>query len=288
MLKIEKYLYLIAFGGLNDTINQIMFGYNHCIQYKRILVVDTKHSRQEKDIQNYFDIKNKIIFQYNKELFIKHSKSLSIYPNCDISLLEFNYSHELGNMLHKGIFFNIDLNRKEDVLIYGNCRLTGKDTNKFFKIFPMKQNVIYPLKKRFSILPIKYTSVHIRNTDYKSDIPEFINKYKKKLDGKDIFLASDNTESIDEFKKQINGNVYTFSNIPKYINDPKIGIHKYKVDNKEDLNVDSIIDLILLALGEEIFCSCPHSGYSINATTMNADYELKENILNQLKQSGDK
>jgi len=285
MIDNKKYLYLITFGGLNDTINQIMLGYKYCIPAKRNLVIDTTHSRQERDIQNYFYLKNKIIFQNSKSYFAKHAKLMQIYPPCNLDSLKFTYDATAGNMVSNGTSFAIDLkdDRKEDILVFGDCRLNGRETNEFFKLFPMKENVKIPLQKRYNSLPPDYISVHIRNTDYQSDVSTFIEKNKDNFAKKSIFLASDNTKSIAEFKNKIDANIYTFSNIPTYINDPELGIHKYKVDNKEELNIESIVDLVILSLGKEIFRSCPYSGYSNNAIVMNADNEFKNNVLSQLK-----
>lgn len=293
MLNNKKYLYLITFGGLNDTINQIMFGYKYCLESKRILVVDTKHSRQERDIQDYFDLKNKIIFQGGNSEFAQAAKSMSVYPQYEIDSLKFKCNateNEDYNILASDIKIDLTIERKEEVLIYGNPK-GDNASNEFFKFFPMKENIKQPLQKRYNSLPSGYISVHIRNTDYQSNVSEFIDLHKHIFEGKNIFLASDNTESIAEFKNKINAKIYTFSNIPKYVNDldgrfrfhPEFAIHKCKVDNKEELNIDSIVDLVLLSLGENVYCSCPHSGYSSNAKIMNADNEFKKNVLSQIR-----
>lgn len=264
MLKIPKrFLYCVAFGGLNDVLNQTMRCHNYCKKHSRKLILNTINSRLRDNLDNYFIIKN-----------------------IDSTVLPFIYNNAIQNMTLEGsnktFVYDENINYKSTGLVSANCRINGTLSKDFFVNFPLRKEILEILKSRYHYLPKEYIAVHIRNTDYRSNIDQFITTYVNRFQGKNIFLSSDNSESIEEFKHRVDANIITFSNIPKLNDDQKfIGLHKIDSINKYELNRDSILDLLLLSLGTEIYCSCPKSGFSKNAKTMN-DPIFKEFLLKQL------
>lgn len=286
MLKIEnKFLYLVTFGGLNDTLNQIMFAYEYCLSNKRLLVINTLHSRLERDIQEYFDMENNVIYKNSLQKFIYLSKTLTKFPNFDLDGLSISFDFKQKKILYNNQIFNVDLKTKycENIIVYGNQGLSGLKTKNFFELFNIKKDIIDTLKKRHESLPKNYISVHIRNTDYKSNVPDFVEKYKSIFKNKNIFLATDNKDSQNYFIRNTQANIFTFTNLPEYDVNVANGIHKCKTINKDQVNKDSIIDLILLSLGNKIYVSCEKSGFSKNAISMQKSMKYKKRILSQLK-----
>jgi len=295
MLRNLKLVYCITFGGLSDNINQILAAYDYCKKYNRKLVINTVHfSRINDRIQNYFEMNDSVFYKVNLDAFFAMTKKMNIFPNIEsIDNLDFLWNPTTKHMVlrdsKKELIFNQEKNYKEDLLVVANCRVTVKnntnDVKTFFKKYSPNKEILKILKKRYENLPKDYISVHIRNTDYKSDVDNFIKINKENFKNKNIFLASDNTESIAEFKEKTSANVFAFSNIPIFDKNFKGGIHKYNVDNKQELNTDSIIDLILLSLGNYFYFSCPFSGYSLAAKDMNEDKEYKKIILSKIEES---
>lgn len=277
-------MYLITFGGLNDTINQIMHAYNYCKKNNRILVINTLKSRLESEIQNYFFMKDPIIYQNSLSDFQSLSKNFDRFPNLDLSSLKLDFESDTKNTTYNDKFYNINLEKKysERIICYGNKKHTGLKTKDFFLLFEMKQNITCLLNKRYNFLPKNYISVHIRNTDYKSDVPKFVTKYEHIFKHKNIFLACDNKLSRDYFIKHIDANIFTFTELPEYNQQTAHGIHKFKTSKKVKINIESIIDLILLSLGEKIYASCEHSGFSKNAIRMQQDEKFKQIILQRI------
>ena len=287
MLKISSnYMYVITFGGLNDTINQIMLCYKYCVKNKRILVVNTTQSRLEMPIQNYFDMNRVFIYQSPLEEFLKLSSKLTKFPNKELSNLKISYDTKRKKTLFNNEIHNFDLNKKykENIIVYANQSINGLNTKVFFELFDMKEEIIQKIKERYDKLPEKYISVHIRNTDYKSDVPLFIKTHKYFLKNKNIFLASDNKDSVIFFKNNIEAKIFTFTDLPEFNDNKANGIHKFKTDEnkKNEINKDSIADLVILSLGEKIYVSCKHSGFSKNAIEMQKDIIFRKNILKKI------
>lgn len=287
MLKIiSNYVYLVTFGGLNDTINQIIFCYKYCVKNKRILVVNTTQSRLEVPIQNYFDMNHVFIYQNPLENFLKLSNKLTKLPNKELSSLKISYDIKRKKTLFNNEIHNFDLNKKyeENIIVYANRSINGLNTKVFFELFDMKKEIIQKIKERYDELPKNYISVHIRNTDYKSNVPLFVETHKCFLKDKNIFLASDNKDSVNFFKNNIKAKIFTFTELPEFNDITANGIHKLKTDEnkKNEINKDSIADLVILSLGEKIYVSCEHSGFSKNAIEMQKDIIFKKNILNKI------
>ena len=115
------------------------------------------------------------------------------------------------------------------------------------------------------MLPKDYISVHVRNTDYKSDYKSFYQINKKNFENKNIFFATDDFEALEFFQncsKKDNFKLFHFANIPK------IKCHAMHINNKnlkpKEILHDCIADFFLLCLGSLYYYSCDKSGFSIN------------------------
>ena len=118
--------------------------------------------------------------------------------------------------------------------------------------------------------------MHIRKTDKPTDENIFLNLFGPKLINKNVFLASDDIEIINKFKKIYDNNLYQFSKIePK---PPTGGIHNIirQTAEQEEFTTDVIVDLLLLANGKEFYCQPDrYSGFSFVAQNL----FLKKDIL---------
>lgn len=269
MLKINKILCCFAFGGLNDVMCQTMKAYDYCVKHKRKLLLDTMQSRLERDIADYFDLESSV--------FLKNFKSPKII---------FQYTSS-GIRSTEGYFYKVDYNKKYNdfLLINANNNETCDSANLFFKKFRMKSFLLDVIRERLARLPGDYISVHVRNTDYSSDVYSFLKNNKHNFIRKNIFLASDNTETLFFLRKQFEiygSTVFSFSNIPKFDSSFEGGIHKYKVKDKDSLNIDAISDLVLLSLGKKYYFAPSKSWYSLSAKKMHEDKDFNKKISQQL------
>jgi len=256
------------------------------LKNKRILVINTTQSTLEKPIQNYFNMNHFLIYQNTLENFLKLSSKLTKFPNKELSNLKIYYDVKRKITLINDEVNDFDLNKKyeENIIVYANPRMNGLNTKVFFELFEMKEEIIQKIKKRYNKLPKNYISVHIRNTDYKSNVPLFVETHKYFLKDKNIFLSSDNKDSVNFFKNNIKAKIFTFTDLPEFNYNTANGIHKFKTDEnkKNEINKDSIADLVILSLGEKIYVSCEHSGFSKNAIEMQKDIIFKKNILKKI------
>jgi hypothetical protein len=268
----KKYLICIPQDGLNDMLNRIWFCYQYALRFKRILVIDTRKSPGFKDdFSKYFIFKSSIFYKGNIDTLYDTLYGKSIYPN-ELSSLNLRHLKENPEPYLK---FNPTKLYFETVLVsYPSGG--GMDAIFLLKECSLATRVLDKFNERKVQLPSSYTSLHIRNTDYVSDVVSFLTKIK--ISSSDIFLASDNASTIELCKTTLSQRVHAFSSIPRGNEGQNIHIDLRTKLNNEDLNIDSIVDLLLLAGGSELHISLEKSGYSQLALSLHKDKEVLKNL----------
>ncbi len=267
----KKYLVCIPQDGLNDMLNRIWHCYQYALRFKRILVVDTRKSPGFKDdIFKYMTFKNSIFYKGNLDTLYDTLYGKSIYPT-ELSSVNLRNLVEIPEPYLK---FNPTRVYFETVLV---CypRGGGMDAIFLLRECSLASEVIQKYNERRGLLPPTYTSLHIRNTDYSSDVSSFLKKIKI---SNDIFVASDNASTIELCKTTFGQRVHSFSNIPKGSDGQNIHIDLRTDTNNKDLNIDSFVDLLLLASGSELHVSLEKSGYSQLALSLHRNKDVLRNL----------
>lgn len=268
----KKYLICIPQDGLNDMLNRIWHCYQYALRFKRILVVDARKSPGFKDdISKYIKFKPSIFYKGDLDTLYDSLYGKSIYPN---ELSSINLRH-LEENPESDLKFNPTKMYFETVLV---CypRGGGMDAIFLLKECSLATSVLDRFNQRMSYLPSSYLSLHIRNTDYESDVYTFLNKIKISSD--QFFVASDSASTIDLCKTRFGQIVHSFSSIPRGAEGKNIHIDLRTPLNNEDLNIDSIVDLLLLASGSELHVSLEKSGYSQLALLLHKNKDILRNL----------
>lgn len=262
MDSVIKYLLCRPRGGLNDTLCQIEHCWSYCEKYKRILIIDTKRSGIFVDFSELF---------MNNTDSVTHFKLtediLSEINNLDCQIKEINgkidtYQSEfkkgLNYVLAKTeikLTFDFDKDHNHKLLIYEQC---GGGTNSLNLLNRLKLST--NLKNKFleNKIDDKYQSIHVRNTDYKTNYEKLLYELKEHLKGENVLVCSDDIEVIEESKKIL----YQSKIISKTSNDFSdkgkplhSTINNYSQEQKMIITTNSIIDLLLLASSERIHYS---------------------------------
>ena len=283
-----KYLLCRPLGGFNDTLNQIYSCYQYCIKYNRCLLIDTEYNNFiSSSFDNYFTfINNNVInIVYNTEEIYKiiNNKIInnnSVYPDILKNIL-YNYQAIWINdgFYYKNIKLKLDFtkNYEEDLIIHNDC---GRDNNGLNMLSLLKINdwLINIIDSRYNLIEKPYISIHIRNTDYKSDYINLYNEHNDIIDNNNIFLATDSKETLIFFKNlKLNKNFYTFIECLDEENRP---IHKrITINNKKQVVIDTICDLIILSLAEKIIYPKKHYGFTNLAYLLHKNKNIVYNLI---------
>ena len=270
----SKYLLIKPRGGMNDILCTICKCLEYSIQYNRILIIDCRTSLHFNDsFHNYFLTKCENVYKDNLDVLYDKIQYFSFFPE--------NIKNNFRQLSAFTFIEVIDFNKDyiEDVLVYTSNRIVENKIIDFFNLFTLHNDILKILNERRIKIPKKYISVHVRNTDYKSNVELFLNKNDDFLKNNNIFISSDDINTINIFKEKYN-NVYNFSNIIDIKNKGQ-GLHFLK-RNEEDhklFNIDTIVDFLLLANGDEFIFSCKHSGFSKSAFVLFDNKKILQKIL---------
>jgi hypothetical protein len=145
------------------------------------------------------------------------------------------------------------------------------------------------VEKRLAIIGQPYTSIHVRDTDYRTDYQDLLRALKETIAGP-IFLATDNRLVVDFCQDLFGSNrIFSFSNLPERAGE---ALHYQKNNNVELANRDAIADLMLLAGGRKYHyfpiqknnSQMPkYSGYSVLANYLHKDQKLLKQIIHAEK-----
>jgi len=242
-------------GGLCDMMMRIYVCIEYCKKYNRSMILDTSKSTHAQDsIFNYFSIDSPVLYRGTT----KPLHSMTTYPKYLFKKID-------EDIDSPKLCMNINKSFNEDILFYRRCgRILSPEYyyKHFLSICRLTPLVKEVYSERKAKLHDDYISVHVRNTDYKSDVDGFIKKHSKIFETNPIFLATDDYNTVQKFKELYGNQVYSFAKIKPL--DGAKAHHKKDMTPKENrtLTIDAIVDLLLLAGGTTVYASSKESGYS--------------------------
>ena len=271
-----KYIVCFPRGGLVYMIHRIQAAYNYAVDYNRVLIIDSRKNWFNDSFYNYFFIHSHNVYVGDIDFLYNSLQPLSMYPEkVNLKTMNVDVPTENSGSLRK---FNIDLRRpyQEKIVIYSHYG-GGSSVKQFFSICSLTPLVLSAYSAARDKLPASYIAVHIRNTDYKSDVDTFLLKHRDLLKDKPVFVASDNIKTIDKFKKEFN--VFTFSDIPENYGKNIHEDYNRTGDEIRKYNVDTIVDLLLLASSSELYYSYADSAFTQAAIELHEDPALLKRLL---------
>ena len=268
----EKYVICMPGGGLCDMMMRIYVCIEYCKKYNRSMILDTSKSTHAQDsIFNYFSIGSPVIYRGTTNIL----HSMTTYPKDLFKKID-------ENIDSPKLCMNIKKSFNEDILFYRRCgRIFSPEYyyKNFLSVCTLTPLVKQIYTKRRSLLPEEYISVHVRNTDYESNVDGFLTKHSKIFEANPIFLATDDYDTIQKFKELYGNQVYSFAKIKPL--DGAEAHHKKDMTLRENrtLTIDAIVDLLLLASGKTIFASSKESGYSKVAKLLHDTPKILNHLL---------
>jgi hypothetical protein len=251
----KRYLICFIVDGFNDILSEIDRCYNYCLKYNRILVIDSSKNWFKEDIREYINFDSPIIYKgSNDELYEILNKN-TIYPEfLKDAIKRFNPIRNTNNCSYYANRRLIDSNLNSDCSAVTKVYIeAGRSPHNILNICSFNPFVLNIFRERYDKLPKDYISVHIRNTDLKSNVDDFLNKYKEELVDKSIFLATDHAPTILKFKEIFGSNIYSFANVPD--NNGKNIHENHELIPTRQFNIDCLTDLLLLAAGSKLYLS---------------------------------
>lgn len=266
-----NYIICIPQGGLIDMCNVIYRSHEYAKNYNRILLIDTTTGWFNDDINDYIQFHSPYIYTGHPNTLNYKIKDISVYPS-GINIMDMPFPEKRRNPHSEGYSFylndrslsyNLDKSFDERIMVYSMYRLGPHYFNELLRFSSISDMVKKSYWSARARLPSYYVGIHIRNTDYASDVPHFIKTHETQFAEKALFVATDNRGSLDLIKEKYGSNVFSFTDITDNGGKP---LHEARNRNKEEsrkYNIDTFVDLLLLASANEYYHSSNESGFSL-------------------------
>lgn len=290
----KKYVICRPRGGLNDMLCQIEICYTYCVTYNRFLIIDSPFINS-----SFFEIRKEYskVISLNLNKIYPKLKEFSVFPSelqNRINSYETYYENTFfrDKKTNTPIFFELNKIYKEDVLVYEQWG-GGEQSIHFLKKIFLHKDILKEINVRLKKLPDDYVSIHIRNTDYKTDYKDYYKTIKKEMQGKNVLICTDDTDCIEYTKNFFDhSNIFTISkNIrPDLQNELKKGIKSQYIN---ELHIDRLADLFGMAFSKKIYHTKCYailpdknkketiSGFVLLAKNIQKETLLKNKLLNR-------
>ena len=268
-----KYFICFPQGGINDMLSRIQECIVYCVREQRLLVLDTTKNWFREEWRTYFALNHHVMYQGDTPAFITYLLTQEVYPPC----LQ-NRTYESlpdavwvrpGHMEMDEMVVSTPLNVSypHKVVCYADCG-SSIHINPILSIMTFSNRIKSEFHRRRALLPDTYISVHLRNTDYTSNIEAFLDENDEVLVHHDLFIATDHYATLERVRERYGERVYSFASLP-HLPD---GVNIHESRNAQNLRstkelqdnflIDMFTDFLLLAHGSQCLTSNTRSGFS--------------------------
>ena len=285
----KKFLLCRPRGGLNDLLNQCWKCYRYASDHQRLLVIDTQSTAYSECLGRYFtsSVPNLKFISDSDVENILHSIENTVFPDLSPETLGSytgtyvkDFPAFVSTSTKKLLTFDFSRSYDQDVLLHDSSG-GGADGHRLLGLLRVSEEIKKELKRRLSLLSENYYSIHVRNTDYKTDFVDFINSILREISGRNVFISTDSSEVVRYCKHKLGSKCFSFS---ETLSDDDWGLHSRSRPNKHlTLNKDAILDLFTLAASKKLFFTKVndgvYSGFSILAYSLFLNKEILGAVL---------
>jgi hypothetical protein len=260
-------------GGLNDLLSQTGRCFDYCLRHGRTLVVDSENIETfAEPFARYFEINHprvRVIRDASGFIAEAQARGLGVFPpharlvhgeECPAyDAVQRNYC--LGG---EPVTFDFGRIYEAPVLIHHQCGMAPQGAE-FLRSLRLSAEICREVAGRWRALPKPYLGVHIRHTDIKGDIGPVLPLFERYRGP--VFLATDSAAVQARIRILRPRGLFT-TDIPDFGGN---ALHFERVTGamKTRVNMTAVVDLVLLALAENVYAAPGRSGYSILAKALN-------------------
>jgi hypothetical protein len=273
------YVYLEPQGGFNDIMVLINIVLDYCNKYNRILLINGLKSDYRTDFSDYFEFSNHHnVICDTSEIIKICSNVTSIYPdvlkNKMTNILNgecfFSFSLPEFTCVYNGVMLDLpEMHREEKIIVYARCG-HAFDGYKIFRQLKMAVNIKNLCKKRYGLLKKPYLSIHVRNTDYKSDYESLYYNNRELIHSfNEIYLATDDRNVIDFFRSKR----LPIKNFTTFPNGNYYNLHYSEISPYTKM-VDLFCDIFIISMSNKLLSNSTGGFTGLVKTCKENAYEM--------------
>ena len=252
-------LYILVKGvnGFGNMMSALSVAFELQQKSGRTLVIDWSHPEWRLGFDKYFSFKDGIKYE-SYPIFLEKikGKKLKVYPaqfegNLDKTLIDIFPKIDSEANAYPRLFGEVEQKikmKKLDVIVFSYNYCGYDRLEKLFENLIIKEDLNEKIKDRISFLN-SYKAIHVRHTDIKNVKLDWVNKFLEDNLNNNIYLATDN-EILLELYKKLYPKIFSFTKF--YLNDKPLHIQDVTDDDKNQINEDTISDLMILANSSEL------------------------------------
>lgn len=254
-----KFVFCRPRAGFNDNLAQVSKCLTYCLEYHRVLVVSNIRACQIKAFELYLEVISCARKSISLRDSVKHILgNPSIFPG---SLSWFAddfvgvYSPELKRHIDAASGVVVTFEKQpypHDILIHEQCGGgPGWPTLERLRFTPGACRAIH---ETLQILPDSYSSVHVRNTDLKTDCIEFFKSISSVIDATNPCLLCTDDPGVIGLARQVMSHIQFLSLYPFPPNlNPSEPLHYSPKTKGWEFDIGMLSDLVAMARAEHLF-----------------------------------
>jgi len=229
---------------------------DHCrvyaIKHSRDLWIDTRRSGFHDCLSNYFKPSRELHFGSPIGKACSDTSCFPAFLVHKVDSYERVYDPYFRNYVEKKtgkpLTFNFNAHYHETLLLHEQCG-GGDNSIKMLARLRLKPDIKHKIKQVIGNLG-RYDSIHVRNTDLTTDYKTFFDSLNDKIKGKVVVCTDD--FGCQQYARTFWGHrlVVTHS-VPDTSGAP---LHYYEGTDQYTINLETLIDLFVLAAAENFYC----------------------------------
>lgn len=281
---------------MNDTFCQIEKCWRYAEKYGRHLIIDTNDTAFGEDFSYFFEAVNPSIPVTStiSATLLEELNQLSCLPSCVTGRISnYQVKHLAGSNLtdqitNEQLTFSFRRNYDTPLLVHHQCG-GGELSHSLLRRIRLSPTLTEVVSGKLRELPRNYLSIHVRNTDYKTNYKEMFRYAKEQIEGgRDVLICSDSLKAVNDAIEYFGGTrTHTASTIS---DNSKIPLHHLTRDKSMLANnmVKSIVDLFALSNANVFIYKNLTGGFPSGFSTLAAYIFENDNIRSALLGHGDK
>lgn len=264
----KRFVLCRPIGGLNDTLCQI----DHCRRYAerhgRLLIVDGRYSGILGEFGDYFAMAGAGHILHTSSSAMPDIDALECVPaevRGRVSTIKWiGYASPQGYVATDAetgvpLRFDMTCDHEAPLLIH---QQSGGGVNSFDLLDDLTLVPAVAVRVRAVIdgLPQPYLALHIRNTDYKTDLDMVLDYMRNRNVRRDLVLCTDHPDTFQRFRDGLpRTRLHQVTTSPVAVSGPVHRAERYAAAQiRDEIAVNSIIELCVMAGAVDLFVAPLH------------------------------
>lgn len=274
-------------GGFADSLAQITWCMLYARKFQRTLLIDGSRAGQLRQVEQYFTPRQwglPVCILADKSREWEYLERLSHYPDgLSSSIFEHTSVYDPSVKLHVDPITRIPVRfdfvpYPHDLLIHEQC---GGGTGwPGLQMFRLRDRAHDEIRQKLASLPGRFKALHIRNTDKRMDVIQFLQRITPLVADSPLLVCTDDAESIENCRRYLHDcDIFTLSYIPDSRGQ---SLHYNPAWAGWSLDVGILADLLAMSYAAELILPSKNGSLLSGFSQLAADLHRRPSLVRSL------